>query len=137
MALTFPEMVPTTRSFTMGDYPSTTYRSLSGAIFKRNFGNKQTGYRLDMTFRNIGDSTQLRTNSGAAKQILDHYETVEGTFQGFTLPEMIFSGMDAGLRGKIQKPADISWRYAAPPQVQSVKANVSTVTVRLIGELSV
>jgi hypothetical protein len=137
MADQFPKMVPTTRSFTMGDYPSTTYRSLSGVIFKRNFGNKQTGYRLDMTFRNIGDANEFKENSGAAKQILNHYEDVKGTFESFTLPEMIFSGMDDVLRGKIQEPADISWRYAAPPQVQSVKANVSTVTVRLIGELSV
>ena len=129
-------MVPTTRSFTMGDYPSKTYRSLSGTIFKRNFGNRQTGYRLDMTFKNIGDVTPLKTDSGAAKEILEHYEDVEGTFESFLLPGVIFRGMD-GLKDKIQKPADISWRYAEPPKVQSVQANVSTVTVRLIGELSV
>lgn len=140
MAAAFPHIVPTTRSFTMGDYPSTTYRSLSGTVFKRSFGNKQTGYRLDMTFKNIGDSSdtgELKSNSGTAKQILDHYEDVNGTFKGFALPDFVFRGMDDSLEGVIQAPSGISWRYAAPPKVQSVKANVSTVTVRLIGELSV
>ena len=139
MAAAFPHIVPTTRSFTMGDYPSTTYRSLSGTIFKRNFGNKQTGYRLDMTFRNIGDSSdkgELKPYSGTAKQILDHYEQASGTFEGFALPDFVFRGMDDSLEGVIQAPSGISWRYAAPPQVQSVKANVSTVIVQLIGELS-
>lgn len=137
MAVKFPSIVPTTRSFTMGDYPSTTYRSLSGTIFKRNFGNKQTGYKLDMTFKNIGDAAQIKADSGTAKQILDHYEEVNGTFKGFKVPKEVFQGMDDSLEGLIKAPSGISWRYAAPPKVQSVKPSVSTVTVRLIGELSV
>ena len=140
MAAAFPHIVPTTRSFTMGDYPSTTYRSLSGTIFKRNFGNKQTGYRLDLTFKNIGDSSdtgELKPYSGTAKQILDHYEETDGTFKSFALPDFVFRGMDNSLEAVIQAPSGISWRYAEPPKVQSVKANVSTVTVKLIGELSV
>lgn len=132
----FPSIKPTTRSFTMGDYPSKTYTSLSGAIFKRAFGNKQTGYRLDLAFRNIGDSAgELKTNSGTAKQIVDHYNSVYGTYDKFELPDLMFAGMDDGLEGLIQAPSGISWRYAAPPQVQSVRAGVSTVTVSLVGEL--
>ena len=137
MAVAFPHIVPTTRSFTMGDYPSTTYRSLSGAIFKRNFGNKQTGYKLDMTFKNIGDAVEIKAYSGTAKQILDHYEQANGTFKSFALPDFVFRGMNDAVEAIIQHPTGISWRYAAPPKVQSVKANVSTVTVKLIGELSV
>ena len=109
MADTFPKMVPTTRSFTMGDYPSKTYRSLSGTIFKRNFGNRQTGYRLDMTFKNIGDVTQLKTNSGTAKQILDHYVTVEGTFESFTLPNEVFRGMGQ----KPVRPQNLKMQFKA------------------------
>jgi hypothetical protein len=64
MASQFPAIKPTTRTFTMGDYPSKTYTSLSGVIFKRAFGNRQTGYTLNLTFRNIGDTSELRSNSG-------------------------------------------------------------------------
>ena len=123
----------------MGDYPSTTYRSLSGAIFKRSFGNKQTGYKLEMTFKNIGDSQngigELKANSGTAKQILDHYQEAYGTFESFALPDFVFRGMDDQLEAVIQAPPNISWRYAAPPAVQSVRPNMSTVTVSLVGEL--
>ena len=119
----------------MGDYPSKTYTSLSGVIFKRAFGNRQTGYTLDLTFRNIGDTSELREHSGNAKQIIDHYNSVDGTYDKFTLPDRMFAGMGEDLESLIQAPTDISWRYAAPPQVQSVKAGVSTVTVRLVGEL--
>ena len=135
MASTFPAIRPTTRTFTMGDYPSKTYTSLSGVIFKRAFGNRQTGYTLNLTFRNIGDTSELLPYSGTAKQIIDHYNSVDGTYDKFTLPNRMFAGMDDVLQSLLQEPTDISWRYAAPPQVQSVKAGVSTVTVSLVGEL--
>ena len=133
--MAFPNIKPTTRSFTMGDYPSKTYRSLSGTIFKRAFGNKQTGYTLNLTFRNIGDMSELRTRSGTAKQIIDHYNDVDGTFSSFTLPARVFEDMDNDFRDLIRSPSNINWRYAQPPQVQSVKSGVSTVTVNLVGEL--
>jgi hypothetical protein len=95
--MAFPSIKPTTRSFSLGDYPSKTYRSLSGAIFKRAFGNRQTGYTLDLTFRNIGDTSELRTHSGTAKEIMDHYTDVDGTFKSFTLPARVFEGMDNGV----------------------------------------
>ena len=135
MASQFPTIRPTTRSFAMGDYPSKTYRSLSGAIFKRAFGNKATGYRMDLTFQNIGDTAELRSLSGSVKVILDHYNNVDGTFGKFNLPSRIFAGMNSSLTGVIQAPSNISWRYASPPQVQSVRNGISTVTVSLIGEI--
>lgn len=133
--MAFPNIKPTTRSFKMGDYPSKTYRSLSGVIFKRAFGNRQTGYTLDLTFKNVGDAAELRTHAGFAKQIIDHYNDVDGTFSSFTLPARVFEGMDNDFRDLIRNPADINWRYAESPKVDSVKANMSTVTVKLVGEL--
>lgn len=135
--MTFPNMRPTTRSFTMGDYPSTTYRSLSGVTFRRNFGNKQTGYTLDLQFKNIGDNEELKVNSGTTLQILQHYIDVDGTLETFTVPSRVFAGMDDAIEDLIQAPSNIKWRYAEPPKVQSVKTGMSTVTVKLVGELEV
>jgi len=145
MTALFPKMVPTTRSFTVGDYPSKTYRSLSGVIFKRAFGNRKTGYTLDMTFKNIGDVAELRKGAGFTRDIIDHYDSVDGTYESFKLPIEIFNGLyddtsvsdirKAYINSIVRSPSDISWRYAEPPKVQSVKANMSTVTVKLIGEL--
>ena len=134
--MAFPNMRPTTRSFTMGDYPTTTYRSMSGTVFKRSFGNKQTGYQLDLTFKNIGDDAEIRRHSGFASAIINHYNSVDGTFKPFTVPDRVFDGMGGDLEALIQAPGSIQWRYAQPPKVQSVKSGVSTVTVKLVAELN-
>ncbi len=136
MTFKFPPMRPTTRSFKLGDYPTKTYTSLSGAIFKRQFGNKQTNYTVEFTFKNIGDAVELRQFSGTTREILEHFNNV-GTYLGFTLGDRMFAGMDESIESLIQAPSNILWRYAEPPTVQSVKFGVSTVSVKLVGELSV
>ena len=128
----FPDTTPTTRSFTLGDYPTKTYRSLSGVIVKRAFGNKQTGYTLDLTFKNVKDAV--------AASIGQHYVNVDGTYGGFSVPDGTFNGMAINTEGSlgdlVQAPSDIKWRYAESPKVQSVQSGFSTVTVKLVGELS-
>ena len=131
----FPEIHPTSRRFRMGDIPSTTYTSLSGAVFRRAYGNKKTGYTLDLTFENISDVAELKTNSGTTNEILDHYESVNGTFKSFALTNTTFSGMGASVRGRIQAPSNVKWRYASPPEVRSVYSDISTVTVKLVAEI--
>ena len=135
MAANFPEIHPTSRRFRMGDIPSTTYTSLSGAVFRRAYGNKKTGYTLDLTFENISDITELRTFSGTTNQILNHYESVKGTFKSFALTDKTFSGMGSSVKGRIQAPSNVKWRYASPPEVRAVYNNISTVTVKLIAEI--
>lgn len=128
MSEQFPKIKPSQRSFSMGDYPSKTYTSLSGVVFRRAFGNVQTGYSLDLQFKNISDTN--------ANLIMQHYINVEGTFSSFTLPNEVFAAMASGLKGKIQSPnSNIKWRYAAPPEVSQVINNISTVSVKLSGEL--
>ena len=131
----FPEIKPTSRRFRMGDIPSTTYTSLSGAVFRRAYGNKKTGYTLDLTFENISDTTELRTNSGTTNAILNHYESVNGTFKSFSLTNTTFSGMGTGVRSRIKAPSNVKWRYSSPPEVRAVYNNISTVTVKLIAEI--
>ena len=124
---TFPQIVPTTRRFRMGDIPSTTYTSLSGAVFRRAFGNKKTNYTLDLTFVNITDTNTLT--------LIEHYEGVKGTFRSFALPEEIFSGMIDDLTDTIQAPSNVQWRYSRPLEVTSVKSNLSTLTISLVAEV--
>ena len=134
MADQFPEIKPSTRKFKMGDIPSTTYTSLSGAIFKRSFGNVKTDYTLDLTFKNIPDST-TESNKSSTTAILGHYEEVSGTFSSFAIPDIVFAGVNSNVKNHIQAPTGIKWRYAKPPEVQSVQSNLSTVTVSLIGKI--
>ncbi len=134
MASAFPQMKPSARSMTMGDLPSKVYRAMSGATVRRAFGNKKTEYILKLQFQNIGDDTQVRTGSGTVNQILSHYDSADGTFDKFTLPSSIFAGMGSSSLNYF-KGADVSWRYAKPPEIKSVKTGLSNVSVELIGEI--
>jgi hypothetical protein len=125
---TFPSIRPTARTYSPGQFPTKTYRGLSGATVKRIFGNRSFGHAIEMQFTNITDAT--------TKQILDHYYGEYGNYQRFDLPDNVFSGMSSSLKSSVQAPSNILWEYAEPPQVESVFNGRSTVTVRLIGELN-
>ena len=139
----FPKIKPSSRRFTMGDYPSKFYRTLSGAVFRRSFGNHATDYKLTLEFKNIGDETEIRAGSGTVKAILDHYNGEDGTFQSFKLPFLAFNGFGTEadstdhVRNRIRNPANIRWRYAEPPSVVQVIDQISTVTVNLVGVIEV
>lgn len=127
MAAQFPGIKPSERSFRLGQYPTKVYRALSGATFKRSFGNRSYNYELQLSFTNVSDSTTT--------QLLDHYDVTGGGFERFTLPSELFAGMSTGLTAKIQSPTQIKWEYAKPPEVKSVHPGRSTVTITLAGEL--
>lgn len=139
MARTFPPMKPSSRSFQMGELPVKTYRALSGVTVRRVFGNKQLGYTLTLEFKNIADAGgELRQGAGRALDIVNHYNDVYGTVEMFNLPDRLFDGMDGSLEAKLQRPySNLQWRYAEPPKITSVIKGISTVSVKLIGEISV
>lgn len=129
MSSAFPAIRPTEREFTLGTFPTKSYRSLSGATVKRSFGNRPYGYQLRLVFANIQDAT---TN-----QLLQHYEDTSAGFNRFTIPAQVFSGMSDDVRSRIQSPYNIRWEYASPPTVQSLYKGISTVTIDLNGEINV
>jgi len=128
MSLPFPDIKPSARSFKMGTFPTKVYRAMSGAIVKRSFGNRPTGYELSLEFENITDAN--------AALIVKHYNDVSAGFVGFTIPATVLAGMATGLQSYIQAPVGIKWEYATAPEVQSVITGRSSVSVRLVGELS-
>ena len=123
----FPSIVPTARSFQLGQYPIKTYRTLSGAVIRRSFGSRPFGHTLDLQFDNVPEAT--------VNTIIDHYNTQGGGTLGFTLPATVFAGYSADLRNRAQNPTGIEWLYAEPPSVSSVLRDRSSVTVKLIGEI--
>lgn len=129
MAETFPALVPTARSFKPGEYPIRTYRSQSGVVSKRIYGNKSSNYELKLTFDNVDDEI--------ARTIVDHYNVVAPQLEGFNLPNAVFGGMGSGLQARIQAPSNIKWSYASAPEIRSVFADVSSIDVTLIGEINV
>lgn len=128
MAAQFPGIKPAGRSFKLGAFPTKVYRALSGATFKRSFGNRVTSYELSLDYVNISDD--------ATNLLIDHYNGTSGGFERFTLPNELFAGMNTALRGKVQAPTLIQWEYTGAPEISSVFPGRSTVRVQLTGELT-
>jgi len=140
MAAKFPNITPSSRSLTMGDLPSKVYRAMSGATVRRAFGNKKTGYVMKLQFKNLGDDVSVRGGTQkTVKEILDHYCEVNGTFDTFNLGRGLLKGMGTDsanyFAGTATQSPEVSWRYARPPEVQSVQTGLSNVSVELIGEI--
>ena len=124
--------MPSARTFESGDYPVKTYRAQNGAEHRILYGSKRTSMKLSLTYTNIADID--------AELFLDHYDTVQGTFQTFSLGNV--NGVNP-TRGGWEGNKDAlgaqthgnNYRYEGPPQVVQVASGRSTVTVNLIGVL--
>ena len=123
----FPALTPTARSFQLGQYPVKTYRAMSGVTLRRSFGSRPFGHTLDLQFDNVKE--------GTVNSIIDHYNTQGGGTLGFALPTAVFAGYSSTLQGNVRTATGIEWLYAEPPSVSSVLGDISSVTVRLVGEI--
>jgi hypothetical protein len=124
----FPSFTPTSRSFTPGTYPQRSYRSLSGVVTKRTFGNAPSQSALEMNFDNVADST--------ATAIINHYRSQTAINKRFQLSTITMGGMDSGLVNIADGTIDnLRFEYKEPPSVQSVRPGRSSVSVSLIGEI--
>ena len=126
--MAFPSIPPTGRVFDPGDFANTKYRSNSGAEFRILYGSKRTGMKMQLSYQNITDAQ--------AEQFLDHFHSMQGTFQQFELTDGANS-IKSGWKGSSNAIGAVAWgsqwRYESAPQLTSVYPGVSTVTVNLIG----
>lgn len=130
MAVTFPAITPTSRSFAAPVYPVTTYRSQSGVSIRRLWASSPSNARLSLTFSNISDDN--------AKLILDCYKNALGSVDALTLPSAVFSGADTALATFMSSPdLVLTWHFAddSPPKVDSVVPGRSSVSLELIASL--
>ena len=129
--MAFPaSLSPTSRSYSPGDYPVKTYNANNGSEVRILYGSRPTNMTLDLTYSNITDAE--------ADQFLTHYYEVQGTYQTFTIASTAntFTGWDGGADSLNRASSGAVWRYSEPPQQQTVRPGISTVSVRLIGVLS-
>ena len=124
--MAFPTLRPTGRDFTAGDYPVKSYKAQSGAEVRILYGSERTDMQLRLSYENITDSN--------AESFLTHYDSVQGTYSTFSLPDAAFTGW-SGSGTALDVTGNNEWRYQGPPQVASVRPGISTVTVDLIGVL--
>jgi hypothetical protein len=123
--MAFPTIQPTSRSYDPGDWPSKTYSALSGAEIRIRYGNLRTNAKLSLGYDNIPDAQ--------AELFLTHYYEVTGTFQTFSVPTESASGWAGSSTAFSPGSTGTAFRYAAAPQITSVRPGRSSVQVELIG----
>ena len=125
--MAFPSIVPSSRSFSPGDFPVKKIQSQSGEETRILYGSKRTRMSLALTYKNVTDAK--------AEEFLDHYHEMNGTYKTFSIgtkPKEGWAGnadaLEAGAWGN-------AYRYSGPPNVVQVASGISTVQVKLIGVL--
>jgi len=118
--MAFPALVPTSRSYSPGDWPVKRFQAQSGAEVRILYGSQRVGATLELSYDNITDSQ--------AQQFVDDYNSVLGTLRTFTLSTQALTGTSVGMT----PPPQTAWRYSDTPAITSVRPGVSSVRVTLV-----
>ncbi len=124
MTVSFPEICPTRRTYTPGQYPTKKVTSINGATTTRLYGSKAFDATMNLSFL-LNDSDMAR--------LLDSWHDSRGGFVPMNLPDSVFAGIGDTLQRQI--PRYLQWRWAEMPSVESVLPNRSRVQVQLIATL--
>lgn len=131
MAVTFPSIEPTSRSFVAPKWPTTGTTSQSGATTRRLWGSRPSQAQLTLGFANITDDN--------AALILAAYNDAKGATTDLSLPAIIFNGASGNLTGWLNTAsngAGMKWFFSEdPPSVESVAPGRSSINIRLVAEL--
>ena len=130
-AQAFPTVLPTSRSYTPGEYATQEFVALNGVKTYLRYGNKRSESTLSLTFKNIKDSD--------ADDILTHYVLVNENWSAANektrwVTFSSFNGL-AGLEGNLPsyfREDGLRWRYSEPPKITSVQKGISNVTCNFV-----
>lgn len=124
-----PDLVPSSRGFSAGDYPVKKFQAQNGAEVRMNYGNKRYGMTLSLGYTNIPDAD--------ARRFLEHYdEKTEGTFKTFAIGPNARDGWTEDNKWLGAHEWGCQWRYAGPPQLTSVYPGRSSVQIQLYAALN-
>ena len=129
--INFPNIKPSSRSYTPGTYPQTEFVAQNGAKSVIRYGNKKTDAKLTLSFTNITDSQ--------ANEILNTYDNVNSDYDFIHFPsDSSMAGVNnVALRSKFQErdTSDntlLRYRFDGPPTVTSVRPGRSNVQCKFV-----
>lgn len=127
----FPSLTPTARRFTPGIYPQRSFRTLSGVVARRTFGNLPYGAKLELEYSNVPDAT--------VNTLLDHYHSQTAANARFRLSSNVTVAMSSDVADEVTglsaNRGNLRWEYEQPPQIESVRPGRYNVSISLLGEL--
>ena len=122
--MAFPNLVPSSRTFSPGDLPIKKFNAQNGAEVRILYGSRRVNQVFELSYENISDAD--------AQLFLTDYEDQKGTFLRFYLSDKAYEGWSPGTTdSKLDRGPGTLWRYDAPPSVVSVRPGISSVTVKL------
>lgn len=119
--MTFPAIIPSSRTFSPGDIPRSLQVSLSGVTQGFRRGNRRTEQTLSLGFTNL---TEAQLNL-----IKAHFVDREGTFGLFYLSAEVWNGYATP---PVSLLSDYAWRYAGPPTISDGIVGRWSVDVELV-----
>lgn len=123
-----PNLAPSSRSFTAGEYPQNVFEAQNGAKTVIRYGNKAVNAKLTLGFTNISDTE--------ANNIIDNYINVNSDWDyiTFNATQGLQGIENDSLRNKVINGASSSlrWRYSAPPTIISVQPGINNVTCSFV-----
>lgn len=130
MAVPFPNIKPSGRTYSPGRYPQTEFRAQNGAVTVVRYGSRRVDAELSLDFQNIADAD--------AALILANYEAVNSAWDYVTFTTATgASGAGTTLSRYISETggSGLRWRYAEPPSVASIAPGRSSVQCKFVGIL--
>ena len=128
---TFPDVTPTSRTYTPGRYPQTEFVAQNGAKTVLRYGNKKVDAKLTLGFTNIPDSE--------ANEILNLYDEVNSDYDFIHFPSTsALAGINnLALRRKFGERDTsgntlLRYRFDGPPTVTSVRPGRSNVQCKFV-----
>jgi len=124
MTTAYPDLCPTRRAWTPGNYATRRFNAINGAGTTRLYGSRAFDATLSIEY--------LLTDEELA-ELLECYHEARGSFDELDLPEEIFIGLGPEVQAEI--PDYLTWRWEDTPQIESVAPGRSRVRVNLVGTL--
>ena len=128
----FPDIEPSSRTYTPGNYPQTEFIAQNGAKTVLRYGNKKVDAKLTLGFTNISDVE--------ANEILDFYENINSDYDyinfSFQKKDALVGIQKADLREKVAQQDKngykLRYRFDGPPTLTSVKPGISSVQCKFV-----
>ena len=118
---TFPSIVPTTRLYTPGDFPSAIQQSSDGTTTGFRRGNRRINQTLQLSFDNLTESQ--------VTEIRNHYDGQNGSFEIFFLSSTTWNGYNSP---PVALVSDFAWLYATPPTISDGITSKWNVEIELV-----
>tara|TARA_B100001778_G_C18562727_1_gene618559 strand:- start:387 stop:890 length:504 start_codon:yes stop_codon:yes gene_type:complete len=101
---TFPSIIPSSRLFITGDFPSNIISSSTGVTTGFRSGNRRIEQVLQLGFLNL---TETQVNL-----LRTHFDGQSGSFEIFLLSSSVWSGYASP---PVALQSDVAWLYSKPP----------------------